>query len=256
MRREQKRKEMLSRIQGVIASLKESGVIIIPPSDVYTNHPLCYLPLAFSVEDPIYPEDSLDVVIEAISKVEDIADFFCLVPIHEGVRFLRGGYQISSRQITQLENGQSINWETLAIRELPKNILSRLPTFPFRPSMRMQIRANITSLLIGINVLIEQKNKIETLRTSENQFETELYNHQKSRLLEINADFGIAASETIDYLRAEYPSQQEDTDFKTLIEFLKIIEEASQKDSIDTGFVSSDFNTDDIWNAAEQLLQE
>jgi hypothetical protein len=83
-----------------------------------------------------------------------------------------------------------------------------------------------------------------------------LYDLHKSRLLEIQADFGIAASKTIDSLKAEYSSQQDDTDFKTLIGFLEIIEEASQKDSIDALFVSSDFNEGDILNATEQLLQK
>jgi hypothetical protein len=255
-RREQKRQEMLSSIQDVIASLKEYGMIIIPPIDAYINHPLCYLPLAFSVEDPIYPEASLDIVIEAISEVKDIADFFCLVPIHEGVRFLKGGYQISSNQITQLNEGQSINWEAFALQELSEDILRCLPTLPFRPSVRLQIRASITSLLIGMKAFIEQKNNIETLRTSENQFEVELYNRHEFRLLEIQADFCIVASKTMDYLKAEYSSLQDDTDFKTLIGFLEIIEEASQKDTIDAQFMSSDFKADDIWNATEQLLQK
>jgi hypothetical protein len=105
-------------------------------------------------------------------------------------------------------------------------------------------------------VFIEQKDKIETLRTSENQFEVKLYDRHKSRLIEIQADFGIAACKIMDYLKAEYSSLQEDIDFKTLIGFLKITEEASQKDSIDTLFVSGDFNAGNILNATEQLLQK
>jgi len=208
------------------------------------------------VEDPIYPEASLDIVIEAISEVKDIADFFCLVPIHEGVRFIEGGYQISSNQITQLNEGHPINWETFALQELSEDILRCLPTLPFRPSVRLQIRASIASLLIGMKAFIEQKNKIEELRKSENQFDVKLYNRHESRLLKIQSDFGIVASKTIDYLKAEYSSLQDDTDFKTLIGFLEILEEASQKDAIDALFVSSDFDVDDIWNAAEQLLQK
>ncbi len=204
------------------------------PCDAYINHPLCYMPLAFSVTDPIHPEASLDVVIEAISGVKDIADFFCLVPIHEGVRFLKGGYQFSSNQITQLNEGQPINWEAFALQELSEEILRCLPTLPFRPSVRLQIRASITSLLIGINAFIEQKNKIETLRTSENQFCIKLYNRHESRLIKIQADFGIVASKTMDYLKAEYSSLQDDIDFKTLIGFLEIVEGATKKNTIDS----------------------
>ncbi|AEB69355.1 dsDNA nuclease domain-containing protein [Methanothrix soehngenii] len=255
-RRQQKRQEMLNRIQDVNAHLKEYGMIIIPPIDAYIKHPLCYMPLAFSVKDPIYPEASLDIVIEAISDVKDIADIFYLVPIHEGVRFLEGGYQISSNQITKFNEGQLTNWEAFALQELSEDILRCLPALPFCPSVRLQIRASITSLLIGMIVFIEQKDKIETLRTSENQFEVKLYDRHKSRLIEIQADFGIAACKIMDYLKAEYSSLQEDIDFKTLIGFLKITEEASQKDSIDTLFVSGDFNAGNILNATEQLLQK
>jgi hypothetical protein len=178
------------------------------------------------------------------------------VPIHDGVRFLEGGYQISSNQIAQLNEGQPINWEAFALQELSEDILRCLPTLPFRPSVRLQIRASITSLLIGMNISFDQKNRIQILRTSENRFEVKLYDLHKSRLLEIQADFGIAASKIINSLKAEYSSLQDDTDFKTLIGFLEIIEEASQKDSIDALFVSSDFNAGDILNAMEQLLKK
>ncbi len=255
-KQEQRQKENIKRIQNAFVPLEKNGMVIVYPDDVYVSHPLYYLPLAFSVKNSAYPERELGVILEAISEVKDIADFFCLVPIHEGVRFLEGGYQISSNQIAQLNEGQTINWEAFALQELSQDILRCLPTLPFHPSVRLQIRANITSLLIGMIAFIEQKDKIETLRTSENQFEVKLYDLHKSRLLEIQADFGIAASKTIDSLKAEYSSLQDDTDFKTLIGFLEIIKEASQKDSVDALFVSSDFNAGDILNATERLLQK
>jgi len=255
-RREQKRQEMLSRVQGVITRLKEYDIAIVPPSDSYINHPLCYLPLAFSVKDSGHPERELGPVIGAISEIKDIADFFCLVPINQGVRFLEGGYQIGSNQITQLEEGKIINWETFMAHELPEDVLSRLPSIPFQPSVKGQIRASINSLLLGIQAFIEQNKKIETLKISGNKFEVALYNHQKSRLHEIEGDFGITASKTIDYLNAEFASMQDDPNFKTLIDYLKIIEDASQNDAIGPLFMSSDFDAEGIWSATEQLLQK
>lgn len=254
-RREQKRQKMLSRVQGVIARLKEYDIAIVPPSDSYINHPLCYLPLAFSVKDSGYPERELGPILEAISEVKDITDFFCLVPINRGVRFLEGGYQISSNQITQLEEGEIINGETFVIHEIPEDIMSRLPSMPFQLSLKRLIRANITSLFIGIQAFIEQNMKLEVLRISEDKYDVALYNRHKSRLREIGGDFGITACKTMDYLKAEYSLLQEDTSFKTLINNLKILEEASQKDTIDELFMSGDFDLDHIWNAAEQLLQ-
>ena len=184
-KRERKRQEMLHRIRSALATVEEEGISIILPADVHVNYPLRYLPLAFSVDDPCHPENELGVIIDALVEVKDVANFFCLVPIHQGSRFFEGGYQISSDTISQLEEGHLRNWETLVPSELPDGVLSCLPSLPFQLSARLQIRTNVFAILSGMQAFIEQKNKIETLRTSRNHFEVELYNRHKVRLHEL-----------------------------------------------------------------------
>jgi hypothetical protein len=255
-KRERKRQEMLQRICSALATLEEEGISIILPADVYVNHPLRYLPLAFSVDDPCHPENELEVVIKALVEVKDIVDFFCLVPIHKGSRFLEGGYQINSATISQLEEGHLRNWEALVPHELPGGVLSCLPSLPFQVSARLQIRTNVFAILGGMQAFGEQKNKIETLKTSRNHFEVELYNRHKVRLHELEMKLGTSASEVKESLNAEFPSRQDDSIYKRVWCFLETVEEASQQGTIDDLLMSSGFDVEAIVDSLEQLLQQ
>jgi len=255
-KRKRKRQEMLHRIRSALATLEEEGISIILPADVLVNHPLRCLPLAFSVDDPCHPENEPEVVIKALVEVKDIADFFCLVPIHQGSRFLEGGYQISSNTFSQLEEGHLRNWEALVPGELPGGVLSCLPSLPFRLSARLQIWTNVFAILSGMQAFVEQKNKIETLRTSRNHFEVELYNRHKVRLHELEMKLGTSASEVKEYLNAEFPSRQDDSIYKRVWCFLETVEEASQQGTFDDLFMSSGFDVEEILDSLEQLLQQ
>ncbi|KAF5431758.1 hypothetical protein C5S39_05060 [Candidatus Methanophagaceae archaeon] len=252
-KRERKRQEMLHRIRSALATLEEEGISIILPADVHVNHPLLYLPLAFSVDDPCHPENELEVVIDTLVEVKDIVDFFCLVPIHKGSRFLEGGYQISSDTISQLEEDHLRNWEALVPRELPGGVLGCLPPLPFQVSARLQIRTNVFAILSGMQAFGEQKNKIETLRTSRNHFEVELYNRHKVRLHELEMKMGTSASEVKEFLNAEFASLQEDSTYKRVWCFLETVEEASQQGTVDDLLMSSSFDVEGIVDSLEQL---
>lgn len=254
-KRERKRQEMLHRIRSALATLEEEGISIILPADVHVTHPLRYLPLAFSVDDPCHPENELEVVIKALVEVKDVVDFFCLVPIHKGSRFLEGGYQISSDTISQLEEGNLRNWEALVPRELPGGVLGCLPPLPFQVSARLQIRTNVFAILGGMQAFGEQKNKIETLRTSRNHFEVELYNRHKVRLHELEMKLGTSASEVKESLNAEFASRQDVSLYKKVWCFLETVEEASQQGTIDDLLMSRGFDVEAIVDSLEQLLK-
>lgn len=255
-KRELKRQQLLCRIRAAFDPLKENGMTVILPPDVYVHHPLRYLPLAFSVQDPCHFEEALEAVIEAIAEVKDAADFFCLVPIHQGARFLEGGYQISSNQITELQNGRLEHWEALVPHELPDGVLGCLPPLPYRPSARLQIRANVLALLGQMQAFVEHKNKVEILKTSTNHFEVELYNRHRARLREIEINLGIAASEVKDRLKSEFRSRQDNSIYKAVRDFLKVVEEASQRGVIYDLLMSGEFNAKRVIDSVEQLLQQ
>jgi hypothetical protein len=102
----------------------------------------------------------------------------------------------------------------------------------------------------------KQKNKIETLRTSRNNFEVELYNRHKVRLHELEMKLGTSASEVKESLNAEFPSQQNNSTYKIVMVFLEAVEKASGQNVIDDLLVSGGFNADRIVESVEQLLQQ
>jgi hypothetical protein len=93
-KKESKRIEILQNLKEATAPLIEVGMNFIFPNNLYIDHPLRYLPIAFSVNHPCHPEVELILVIAAISEIKDIAEFFCFIPLYQDNRFLENNYQI------------------------------------------------------------------------------------------------------------------------------------------------------------------
>ena len=252
-RKELIRQERLNRINKALLPLKENGMTIILPTDIYVDHPLRYFSIAFSVDNPCYPEVELEAVINAI--VKDVADFFFLVPIYQNYRFFEGGYKISSNQIVEIKNGRLENWEIFVPRELPIGVLSQLPALPFRSSVRLQIRAGIPVLIAGIQMLVDLKNKIELLRISQNRFEVKLYDRHKTTIDEMEKNLSIFVSEFKDNLKSEFSARQDDSFHKKLQDFLTAVEEALRQGIVEKLLISDEFNAKDIVNSVEHLLK-
>jgi|GEM_PF-3544996 len=253
-RREQRQQEMLRRLKDAIAYLTDIGMTIVLPKDAYINHPLTYLPLAFSVRDPCYFDNELCAVLKALAKVKDIADFFCLVPIYQGARFLEGGYQFSSHQITELEEGRALNWEALQPRELEKKILHNLQNIPYQVSTKYRFKTRIIELIGAIETLVLQEKMINSMKPAQNRFEAELYRIHKFQLLKLNKDIGITASSIKECMNADLLSLRDNPSFRIIESYLSIVEEASKQESLDEEIIHHHFNTEDIYKAIELLL--
>lgn len=253
-KRDRKHKEIFLHIHNAIAPLKEAGREIILPADIYVNHPLRYLPLAFSVTDPIQVVKELEHLIKVLVNISDVADIFWLVPVYNGKRFLEGGYHFSSSQIKEFK-GNFEQWETLAPKELPKNIMNLLPPFQYYPLVKLQVYRAVNLLLGQIQALGEYYIKIESLKISSNRFEIKLYNRYRARYREMEIELGIAASKLEDFLRNEFQSQQNDANYMTVEGFLKILGEAANKSVIVDWIMSGNFNAKTIIDSLEQLVQ-
>ncbi len=253
-KRERIRQEIIHRTCDALSDLKENGITIIPPTDVYVDHPLQYLPIAFSVNNPCYPEVEVIIVTKALFKVKDITDFFCLVPICKGERFLEDGWKISLKQIPELRNGELRHWESFVPCKFPNGVLNCLPPLPFRPLVVIQIRA-VSELPGVMQIFVQQKNKIESLKKSGNHFEVELYNRHKVRIRKEEINFGINISEIKNYIKVEFLSLKDDSNLKTVINFLEAVENASQKGTIDDLLASGNFHIESLKNPVEQLLK-
>ncbi len=253
-RRKRKRQDVLRRLRCVLSHLEREGIGFILPSDVHLQYPLRYLPLAFSVEDPCYPESALLTVIGALADVKELADFFCLVPMHAGARFVEGGYCISSSQISELKNGHVRQWESLVPRELPGDVLSRLPPLPFRPSPRQECRSLVLALLGGLRSLIDLRNEIKTLKTSRNRFEIELYQSYLAKLRDWEQELGDQASIAMDRLTTEFSQFEDSADYEVLRAFLDAVKQAVRRETLNDFLATGRFDSAALEGGLERLL--
>jgi len=253
MRRERKRQEMLQRVRGAFAPLTDSGVTLIWPEDILVDYPLRYFPLAVSVDDSARPENAVRLTAEALAKVKDVADFFCLIPIHNGARFLKDGYQISSDQIARLQEGKPLDWASFVPCELPESLLSLLPPLPFQPSARLQLRTGVLGLLAEVAAIIEQKERIQPLAMSGNQFETELYRRHRARLRQSAIRLGTIARETRGALEAACASNQGRSAYGAILGFLETVE--ATEGSLEGLALSGNIDPQSVEDALERLLE-
>jgi hypothetical protein len=182
LKRDREQQDRLRLLSRIIRPLQDEGIEIILPSVVVFTHPLRQLAIAFSVANVCHPEHELEVVVEALSTVRETADFFWLVPMHEGVRPIREGYQLSARQLEAWERGEAPNWETLVPHEVPDDLVASLPTLPYRPFPGSSIRATIFAVLLALPMLAVRRRVIERLRVSESPYDVELVQRHTTKI--------------------------------------------------------------------------
>ena len=231
-RRERTRDDAIRRLRHAVTGLEADGVSFIFPRDIHLRHPLRYVALAFSVaniHEESEPLMTAGRVVEALSEILDIADYFCLIPIHDGARFMQGGYQFSSTQIREMLQGDFSGWETFVPHDLPDGVMQCLPSLPMRPSGKLQLRAEVNTIFAEIEALTNWRELIEQLELSETRFEKELYAKYKRRLLDAERELGTAAGNVKQWLLAE-PTVDTTTDlYKRLIEILETIEAEAKR---------------------------
>jgi hypothetical protein len=257
IRREKKRQEMLKHLYDAIAPLKEKGMTIVLPESAYLSHPLTYLPLAFSVEDPCYFDVELAAVLGTLQRVRDIADVFCLVPLHQGCRFIEGGYRISSLQITKFDERGHLDWEALVPYKFSDSVMGRLPDIPFKKSQRFQFRS-IVFLLIGtINILFEQKIKVDSMKLLKNKFHAELHARHKSGFLKFSRGLSVVASSAKNIMEDDFSSQNDQIDFKIVFDFVESVEFAvNEEGEFNESILPYRQNLEKILESTDRLLKK
>jgi hypothetical protein len=253
--REKKRHNILKQLQEAVAPLKEKGITILLPKDTYISRHVTYLPLAFCVEDPCFFDNEFAAVLGAVVKAKDIATFFYLIPIHQGNRFLEGGYKIGPIQIANFEKRVPLNWETFFPLKLPDGVMSCLPHLPFLLPQRLKLRSTMILLMETISLLSEHEKKLEPLKSSRNRFQIELYDRHKSRLLKMKRELGTVASDAKKNMKMEFPLQDDETDFKIVLGFLNLVEDASEIGKFEESSLSSRSNLEEIIKSLNRFLR-
>lgn len=228
---------------------------VIYPPDVYLDHPLRFFPLAFSVQNPCYPERSLGAVLDALASVKDVADFFCLVPIHQNARFIEGGYQISSGWFGESAAGQLDKWEALVPHELPGDVWKLLPELPFRTSPRMHLRANVAVVLGAIPMVGDLRRRTLSLSNRDGRYQHRLRERYADRLRDLESGLATAAGEVRHYLQNEFQASQHKPSYVKLSGFLETVEKQCQLGELDDESLFTHHRREQIDRYIEDLLQ-
>jgi len=255
-RHQQERREAIDRVREATAPLRQRGIATLLPSGPYLDHPLRFFPLTFSVSNPCYPERDLAVVLEALSQVHDVTDFFCLVPTFRGARILQGGYQFSSKRLAEASRKQPEMWESLVPHALPRQVWDLLPDLPLRTSPAMHLRANVAAVLGMIPMAAKYRNVAQSFSRPQNRWETELQRRYLDRLRQTEVGIAEAAAEVRDYLKETFPGRAADSSFATIHDYLAEVESAARDQCIDETVLFNPQLRDRLDECIEDLVDQ
>lgn len=142
----------LRKLKEALDPITASGATVILPSNICYRHPLHYVPVAFSVADPCDMQPELELLLRQLVNVQEIGEYFCLVPLAEGKRFLDGGFVIPARDMSSIADGSFDRWETTVPRDLPAGALECLPEFDVARCVRLQLLESVTVLVCAVDV--------------------------------------------------------------------------------------------------------
>ncbi len=229
-RKEREEKRALDAVEEAIASFEESGTAIVIPGGIHTSYPLTYLPLAFSVADPCFPEESLVEVVRALQPVRDVANFFWLVPVWQGARFMNGGYRVGGEELTRLAPGDPEYWESLVPCDVPPEILEYLPNLPSCDVPRLHIRSSVLALLAHALGGSLQEQAIAPLASAENPFDKELFARHKDRLQRLLGEAAEVASVVARELDEVFRAGFRAAELRLVEGFLNGVSQAAQEE--------------------------
>ncbi|MEM8720460.1 MAG: hypothetical protein AAGE84_14345 [Cyanobacteria bacterium P01_G01_bin.39] len=211
--------------------------------------------MTFSVNNPFKFEEYLLIVIESLYRIQDVADFFCLIPTFKGKRFLTDGWIISSSQLNSLQNlDDSFNWETLMAIKLPNFVWNYLPSLPFEEIPSLIIKSEILAIFLLLNNLIDEKAVIEENRLSNNSYEQKLYEQYLSKLKDYENNSYQAICNLKERFENIFVTQVKTQDYNTIFNFINNVSQALLKHQVETLLGSNLLSMQEqVSNALEKL---
>jgi hypothetical protein len=252
--KESKWRETLQRLITALDPLS-SRIEFILPSGFYIDHPLRYLPLAFSVLDPCKPETELVLILNALRKDKYITEFFCLVPIFEGKRFTEGSFQISNDVISTLERGDLPTWEALSLRELPSGIWNYLPILQFQENPRWQFKLSIESVLSSIDSILLYTEKIQSLANPSDPWISSFHSRCQDKIHSFTKDLEILIDSSLLLLENFFCLYKTRQEYISIHDFLCHILEDIHSENFETSPTKDYFDSGQVNNAVSELLR-
>ncbi len=249
------RSEAIDRVRTAVIPLLEAGIDTLLPTDLYLDHPLRFFPLTFSVNNPCYPERDLSVVLDALSPVCDVADFFCLVPTFRGARIFEGGYQLRSDHLPEGDRDQSEVWESLVPHPLPADLWDLLPNLPLHTSPAMHLRANLAMVIGLVPMVAEYATVARRLSQAQNEWEQELHRRYVDRLRQAETSLADAAAEVAEHLAQTFHAAANESSYTTIERYLRSVESAAQDECVDETVLFDSQLRDTLDECVEDLVQ-
>lgn len=250
----EKRDLLLKRARDALEPLENEGINIILPKDIYFDPPLRYLSFAYSIEDFEILNDAFGMIIEKLTQIIDIADFFCIIPLYHRKSIYDGGYQISSNQIMDIVKGRvEDNIWALMPHKIDKKLLSHLEEFNFQNSPFLKLTGIIT-ILTEIQMIIGWLNEIKVLKESQN-YEIKLYNKYMATL---NNKLSVLKENTLNikkFLINEFNNGDNDPNSDIILSYITKIENSSLDNLSNELYIPFD-NLIEIGTVIEQLISQ
>jgi hypothetical protein len=227
---EQKRREIVDRIHAALKPLEAQGMRFQYPTGIYVDFPLSYIPVMFEVSDPCNFMVERDAVLEVMEPLCDAVNFGCLIPTFEGDRFLPGGFRVSlSPPLPDDEDGHKVREAVLFnVQELPGGVWSLLPERPLREQPRLVIKATLHNLLLELQTIASQRERLEPLTLAPGRFTRQLFEKHRKHLLSQPLGVGVSF-EHIEPLMAEEFAEQKDTPaYRMVNELIRTLKSWSQ----------------------------
>ncbi len=158
--------------ESVRQALCETDVVI--PDHVYIDFPLTYLPLYFSIENPIYPEDGLQRLLNILEIPALKPDFYYLIPIYQNRRIIPGGYKIATYQSIN-----DLSWESFVPQEIPNEIMALLPTKEILESEGFSFRSFLIGTVLSFETWMKQ---FDLFKNTDDDFFLEKLNEKILRM--------------------------------------------------------------------------
>jgi hypothetical protein len=231
--KERKQQNTIYSLQKAIMPLQESGITFIIPNGIYINHLARYLPIAFSVDDPCHPENEICLIINAISKIQEIADYFCLVPIYQNRKIIDGAYHISSMQIPDLLNGEMGYWETLIPRPLPQGVWDCLPEIEFSPNLNQQLSNIIHELIVSLEIIHKRKIIIKSVESDRNCFEIESHQRNFVKFGRLVQSLVSSIEQNKNKLEADFSEEERTPEYARVLACLDLAISELQENNLD-----------------------
>jgi len=236
-----KRNLMLNRVKNALIPLENEGIAIILPNDIHLDPTLRYLSFAFSVDDYGIFDKAWKMIIGRLNHITDVADFFCVIPLFKWKIFLEGGYQISSNQISEIVKGEiKKNLWYLMPHKINKEFLVHLEEFEFQDTPLLKLTGVIT-ILTDIQMIIGIIKKIGILNDSQNYSDNKLYKKYMFKLNDRLNELKEMALKIKNYLINEFPNEEEDLDYKLILDLIIKIENSSLNNISNELYISLEY---------------